>query len=106
MLTLCEVAALARDVVAESSRPGSFKRSMTVSQFGLTREEFDGMLRSSDHDDDGSAKCAPNESGYQGGLIIDPAFTQIRRGAQNHSQKAKVTELLGAWYVALGRVGF
>jgi hypothetical protein len=102
MLILCEVAALSREIENELARPSSMKRSLSVSQYGLTRQEFDDMLLASD-DDDGSTKSKntkrlATESKYQGGLIIDdPTSNDIRRARLDQAQRAKITELLGAW---------
>jgi hypothetical protein len=103
MLILCEVAALAREIDSELARPYCMKRSLSVSQYGLTRQEFDDMLLESD-DDDGSSKSKnakgfKPESKYQGGLIVDPTSNDIRRARLDQAQRAKITELLGAWYV-------
>ena len=102
MLTLCEVAALAREIGMKTSHPDFVQRSTSVTQFGISRAEFDGMFRSSDNDD-GSATSknvtsVPNESSYQGRYIIDPTYSDPRRGTLDPSQKSKINELLGAWY--------
>jgi hypothetical protein len=103
MLILCEVAALSREIEHEVARPFSMKRSLSVSQYGITRQEFDDLLLASD-DDEGSsksknAKGLTTESKYQGGLIVDPTSNDLRRARLDQAQRAKITELLGAWYV-------
>ena len=97
VLMLCEVAALARDCRMESF--GGYKKVQlrpSATKFGITQEEFDGIVRSiAHHDDDDYAsqsrggKSLPNEPSYHGN---DP-----RRRAE--SEKMKIKEMLGAWYV-------
>lgn len=99
VLSLCEIAALARDISIASARPDSMRRMVSVSQFGITREDFNAMLHCNDDEGTTSSKVKsslpPSE---QGDCILYPANQS--RGALNISQKAKVNDLLGAWYVA------
>ena len=107
MLRLCEVAALARDIRSETARPDAMQRNTSVTQFGISREDFNGMLRYDEHEDDTSSnlKSIPNRSAYEGGFIVDPTLIEsVRQGALDQSQKEKITELLGAWYVSISDV--
>lgn len=98
VLTLCEVAALAREITADLHRPTSLRRVMSVSQFGISRKDYDGMFRYSDDENSANSKNVKSiPSSYQGGFIVDPTNNDPRRGALDPSQKAKINELLGAW---------
>lgn len=102
-LMLCEVAALASEL--QSSGESAAQRALSVSQFGLKREEFDVILRRNIHYDDDTCslegKNGLDDTSYKGGLIVDPTYTDARRGVLDQSQRLKINELLGAWYVAL-----
>ena len=96
------MAALARQIGAESSRALAKRRSTYVSQFGISRTEFDGLLRQRSHGDDGCVNSKgenfiPDDSSYHDGLIIDTRQSDPRQGVLNRSQKMKINELLGAW---------
>jgi hypothetical protein len=101
-LLLCEVAALAREFSLKSFR-GGVQRAPSISKFGMSREEFDGIVRrNAELDDDsasGGGKYIPDDSSYHGGLIIDPRNSDPRRGILDQSEKTKINALLGAWYV-------
>jgi hypothetical protein len=100
MLTLCEVAALARDIEAESTRPDSVRRVASMSQFGISREDYDGMLRYSSDDDSagtGSKNAKSVISSLRGDFIVDPKAADTQGGNLDSSQRAKMNELLGAW---------
>lgn len=104
MLILCEVAALARQIRAESTRALAVRRATSISQLGISRAAFDGLLRQSSHSDDGGsnskgATSAPDDSSNHNGLIIDPCQGDHRQGVLDRSWKMKMNELLGAWYV-------
>lgn len=72
-----------------------------MSQFGITREEFDGMLRYSDDDEDsggtGSKNAKSGLSNFRDDFIIDPKTANPRGSSFDSSQRAKINELLGAW---------
>ena len=102
MLVLCEVAALSREIDDDLARPHSIKRSLSVSQYGISREEFNDMVLNGDDDDDGSmntknTKPEKKEIIYEGGLIVDPTKSDLRRVRLDQAQRTKITELLGAW---------
>jgi hypothetical protein len=101
-LILCELAALSREIEDELTNRYTLIRSSSVTQFGMTREELVGMLDESNNDENSSmskkTKDKPNISNYQGGLIVDPTKSDLRRIRLDHSQRAKISELLGAWY--------
>ena len=102
-LMLCEVAALARECQPKKSFGvyNKVQRAPPVTQFGISREEFDGIVRSNaQHDDDDYAdgETLPNDTSYDGGFIIDPV-SDPRRSTLDQSQKMKINDLLGAWYV-------
>jgi hypothetical protein len=102
ILILCEVAALSRKIEGELAKPNALQRSLSVSQYGITREEFDGMLIESDDEGSSSSKHTKGVKrviDYQGGLIVDPSHNDLRRVRLDQAQRAKIVELLGAWYV-------
>ena len=84
------------------------KHVQSISKFGITKEKFDGILRHNlQTDDDSSAVRGMSEVDdymYNGGLIIDPSNSDPLRGNSDQSQRMKVNELLGAWYVVVGIV--
>jgi hypothetical protein len=102
-LLLCEVAALARVLQLESFGGGTLKDFQSISKFGITKEKFDKiLLHNLQTDDDSSAVRGMSEVDdymYNGGLIIDPSNSDPLRGNSDQSQRMKVNELLGAWYV-------
>ena len=103
---LCEVATLAREFQLTPFEGGTAKSDRSASMFGMSKEDFDGILRRSMK----SSKEltvegeAGKDSGYQGGLIIDPGDIGSRRGMLDQSQRMNISELLGAWFV-INRVG-
>jgi hypothetical protein len=99
-LILCEIAALSRGIGNELAKPNSLQRSLSVSQYGMTKEEFEGMLVDSEDECSTNSKHTKGvKSGfdYQGGLIVDPRNSDLRRVQLDQAQRAKIAELLGAW---------
>lgn len=74
---------------------------MSITQYGITKEEFDGILEESNVEDGSSIGRNSKSVDYQGGLIVDPTKSDLKRVRLDQSQRAKITELLGAWYVAI-----
>ena len=101
IVVLCEIAALSREIEDEIASPHSLRRSMSISQYGITKEEFDGILEESNVEDGSSIGRNSKSVDYQGGLIVDPTKSDLKRVRLDQSQRAKITELLGAWYVAI-----
>ena len=101
IVILCEIAALSREIEDEITNPQSLRRSVSVTQYGITKEEFDGILEESNNDEGSTISRNTKGLDYQGGLIVDPTKSDLRRVRLDQSQRAKITELLGAWYVAL-----
>lgn len=100
---LCEVASLARTFQIKSFGGGGVRRTPSLSKFGMSQAEFDGIVRRNVLTDDdiasGEGISNLNDSIYSGGLIIDPSNNDPRRGTLDQSQRMKINELLGAWYV-------
>ena len=101
-LMLCEVAALASEL--QSSGKSAVQNALSVSQFGLNREEFDLIMRRNIHDDDDDTGSMEgnnvvDDASYKGGLIVDPTYSDARKGVLDQSQRIKINDLLGAWYV-------
>ena len=101
ILILCEIAALSREIEDEYEKPHSFRRSISVTQYGITKEEFDGILEENNNDDGSTLSRITKDIDYQGGLIVDPTKSDVRRVRLDQSQRAKIAELLGAWYDAI-----
>jgi len=103
VLILCEVANLGREFLLETYDGYSERLQPSVSQLGITREEFNGYLErhagnedSSSHGKPGSFSVHEDSSKRGAGFTLeqsesDPGFSQ--------SQRMKIDELLGAWYV-------
>lgn len=100
-MILCEIAALSREIEDDLVGPNSLRRSVSVTQYGITKEEFDGILEESNNEEGSSISRNPKDIDYQGGLIVDPTKSDLRRVRLDQSQRAKITELLGAWYVVI-----
>ena len=100
IVILCEIAALSREIEDDVAGPNSLRRSASVTQYGITKEEFVGILEESN--DEGSSKSRNTKRvDYQGGLILDPTKSDLRRVRLDQSQRAKISELLGAWCVVI-----
>ena len=100
-LMLCEVAALGRELELQSSGEDAMLRAPSISRFGLSKEEFDGIVRRNmENDDDSGSRGGINgldHSSYKGGLIVDPADSDPRKCVLDQSQRIRIDELLGAW---------
>ena len=101
IVILCEIAALSREIEDDLNGPSSLRRSASVTQYGITKEEFDGILEESNNEEGSSISRNSKGIDYQGGLIVDPTKNDLRRVRLDQSQRAKIAELLGAWYVAI-----
>jgi hypothetical protein len=99
IVILCEIAALSREIEDDVAGPSSLRRSASVTQYGITKEEFVGILEESNNDEGSSISRNTKGNDYQGGLIVDPTKSDLRRVRLDQSQRAKITELLGAWCV-------
>lgn len=98
---MCEIAALSREIEDDLTKPNSLRRSVSVTQYGITKEEFEGILEENNNEDGSTLSRNVKDIDYQGGLIVDPTKSDLRRVRLDQSQRAKITELLGAWYVAI-----
>jgi hypothetical protein len=95
------VAAVARDCQLKSVDSGTVQRAPSVSEFGMSNEEFDGIVRRNAQLDDDSAsgggESVPDDSMYHGGLIVEPSDSHPGRDMLGQSQRSKINDLLGAW---------
>lgn len=76
---------------------------MSVSNFGISKDEFDGIMRRNAAQDEGiggGENGRPDDDTSHGGMIIHSRYNDARRGHLDQSQRIKIAELLGAWYVA------
>jgi hypothetical protein len=107
ILCLCEVAALARDLQWENDNVGNVRFKSMLNSFGMSKENFDGYIQQTaalvaESDNysqaDMSYRSASNEMNNPG-LLIDPNDVDRLTGGLSQSQRMKLIELLGAWYV-------
>lgn len=100
LIILSDVGALGRKFLIESLEnnvQGSSSKAPSIARFGITRDEFDNMVRSHAQQppEDGESSLGSDES-YQGGRLINPVDVD-QDGDISHSQQTKIDELLGAW---------
>lgn len=125
LVTLADVASLARMFQVQALEDDRSVRQFSVSRFGITREEvrnstvqsvlpkltarfliwfllslqFDGMVRSTIQapgEEDTEPCFTYDEMNYSGGRLVDPEDCDAD-GDLKHSQKRIIKELLGEW---------
>jgi hypothetical protein len=98
---------MAREWQLKSFESVTVQGDPSASKFGMSKEVFDGIVnRHAQLDDDAASRggiSVPDGSMYHGGLIIEPSDSDPRRGILGQSQRSKINELLGAWYVFVSR---
>lgn len=105
ILCLCEVAALARDLQWDAENAPSKLRTV-VSDFGMSKEKFDGVIQRTtalieETDNYSRSDTSANREDNPPGLLIDPTDIDRHTGGLSNSQRMKLIELLGDWYVCL-----
>jgi Mechanosensitive ion channel len=100
---LCEVATLARDFYYGTNGGNTMRKAQSVTEFGMSKEALSMMLQKSapvneDNADVGNTERSGIDDGtYSGGLIIDTRRSDMLRDHLDHSQRVRISELLGAW---------
>jgi hypothetical protein len=100
---LCEVATLARGFHYGTNEGGTLRQAKSVTDFGMSKEALSTMLRKNapvnenDNDVGNTERSSNADDPYSGGLIIDTRRSGMLRNHLDHSQRVRISELLGAW---------